>query len=546
MTLTKKLLATSISIFAIAGMMLMAHSAQAGFFDWFNKTPLNQEAAAIRTVQKVDVQASSKTSDSGTVYNPVVIPDNSVASYYCTGTVVNGVCTNGDIVDDTSCKNFPAQCGGWTPLSVSGGGTVYNPVSVPEKTNFLENIFSRLKSQNSAPQAETQKAMTQPGNLTIPVQPSVSRVNNGGTVYNPNTNPTGIDPSNAIWVSCSGSASNPACQQAGGPCYGYPIKWNSETSEYGCDTSYVQINDVLDTVPGSSTADVVYCGDGFFWNCEELQILCEDNGGLFENDLAEGACYGDFFITSAGGDSNPLPTFPVYEFDKEISKGDTGSEVIKLQNALKSLGYYTGRVDGVYGSGTSASVKAFQRASGQLLTTGNVVGPKTREALNNAVSGGKVSSGGTVFNPSTNPTGIDIDNAWIDFGDGDCYSTVAGAWGVIGSATAGSAGTVGSGWCVGEGWAEYNFSMVIPPTEEYLTAAKNVLNKTNLPSKATQKQQSVIKKMIGSVSINGGSNAWIDFGDGDCFVEGVGWGTIPSVPAGSCQIWTPESITWFF
>lgn len=41
--------------------------------------------------------------------------------------------------------------------------------------------------------------------------------------------------------------------------------------------------------------------------------------------------------------------------------GDTGSHVKKLQQALQNKGYYKGRIDGIYGSGTTAAVKAFQK-----------------------------------------------------------------------------------------------------------------------------------------------------------------------------------------
>lgn len=34
----------------------------------------------------------------------------------------------------------------------------------------------------------------------------------------------------------------------------------------------------------------------------------------------------------------------------QLSRGDSGSRVTRLQNRLKTLGYYTGTVDGEYGS----------------------------------------------------------------------------------------------------------------------------------------------------------------------------------------------------
>ena len=41
--------------------------------------------------------------------------------------------------------------------------------------------------------------------------------------------------------------------------------------------------------------------------------------------------------------------------------GSRGSEVSKIQTKLKNWGYYTGSVDGIYGSSTLSAVKKFQR-----------------------------------------------------------------------------------------------------------------------------------------------------------------------------------------
>ena len=46
---------------------------------------------------------------------------------------------------------------------------------------------------------------------------------------------------------------------------------------------------------------------------------------------------------------------PLYQF------GSNGGEVKKIQTALQSLGFYLGPIDGVFGGGTLAAVKAFQK-----------------------------------------------------------------------------------------------------------------------------------------------------------------------------------------
>ena len=63
-----------------------------------------------------------------------------------------------------------------------------------------------------------------------------------------------------------------------------------------------------------------------------------------------------------------------------LRRGSRGSEVIKLQTALKELGFYKMSVDGVFGKGTLAAVLAFQRANG--LKADGIAGPKTWAKLN--------------------------------------------------------------------------------------------------------------------------------------------------------------------
>ena len=59
--------------------------------------------------------------------------------------------------------------------------------------------------------------------------------------------------------------------------------------------------------------------------------------------------------------------------------GSYGEEVRKIQERLSNWGYYTGQIDGIYGSGTVASVKKFQQKNG--LRVDGVAGNETLAAL---------------------------------------------------------------------------------------------------------------------------------------------------------------------
>lgn len=59
--------------------------------------------------------------------------------------------------------------------------------------------------------------------------------------------------------------------------------------------------------------------------------------------------------------------------------GSRGQEVRLVQQKLKSLGYYKGSVDGIYGVQTKNAVTAFQRNCG--ITADGIAGPKTLKYL---------------------------------------------------------------------------------------------------------------------------------------------------------------------
>ncbi len=82
-------------------------------------------------------------------------------------------------------------------------------------------------------------------------------------------------------------------------------------------------------------------------------------------------------LTSAWGDA--------------YKKGASGATVTEIQTRLKNWGYYSGEVDGVFGSATEKAVKYFQQKNG--LTADGVVGAQTLAALGINGGGGDLSGG---------------------------------------------------------------------------------------------------------------------------------------------------------
>jgi peptidoglycan hydrolase-like protein with peptidoglycan-binding domain len=67
-------------------------------------------------------------------------------------------------------------------------------------------------------------------------------------------------------------------------------------------------------------------------------------------------------------------------------KNAKGEAVRRLQQALTSMGFDTGPIDGMFGRRTEAGVSAFQKAAG--LPVDGVVEPKTWEAIIHPSSAG--------------------------------------------------------------------------------------------------------------------------------------------------------------
>ncbi len=79
------------------------------------------------------------------------------------------------------------------------------------------------------------------------------------------------------------------------------------------------------------------------------------------------------------------------ESTQTLSKlGSRGEEVRQIQKKLKSLGLYSGSVDGIYGTATQKAVRQFQKNCG--ITADGIAGPKTLLYL--GLGSGTSSSGG--------------------------------------------------------------------------------------------------------------------------------------------------------
>ncbi|VXD19979.1 Peptidoglycan-binding domain 1 protein [Planktothrix serta PCC 8927] len=110
-----------------------------------------------------------------------------------------------------------------------------------------------------------------------------------------------------------------------------------------------------------------------------------------------------------------MPSNP--QFDDILRLGSQGSAVRLLQGRLKSLGYYTGIVNGVFGRSTQQAVINFQRAYG--ITAKGEVGPTTTEYLVTAITNNRSASAIALPIPIRQPNTIPISNTLSTVSLGD-------------------------------------------------------------------------------------------------------------------------------
>ncbi len=103
-----------------------------------------------------------------------------------------------------------------------------------------------------------------------------------------------------------------------------------------------------------------------------------------------------------------------------LRQGSTGGEVKEVQRRLKQWGYYTGAVDGIFGSGTRRAVLSFQKKNG--LAADGIVGKATYKALGMNDSYQALAGGGSGTGQYNSSDLYLMAKAIYAEGRGECYT----------------------------------------------------------------------------------------------------------------------------
>lgn len=199
-----------------------------------------------------------------------------------------------------------------------------------------------------------------------------------------------------------GTSATPA-PDTGGSSGSSLFSGNYATLKYGSRGDRVSILQKALNTLGFNAGSV----DGSFGlGTQKAVTSFQKSAGLTQDGLAgkdtltalERAVSGGSTITPAPDTATPTPS-PTPDSNgwvipsRTLRKGYTGDDVKSVQSRLQELGYYTGSLDGKYGSGTMAAVKAFQANNG--LTQDGLAGSSTFAKLFSTSAVGAGSSGST-------------------------------------------------------------------------------------------------------------------------------------------------------
>ena len=172
-----------------------------------------------------------------------------------------------------------------------------------------------------------------------------------------------------------------------------PVTTNPNTLKYGDSGSRVTELQTALVKLGYNTNGV----DGRFGaGTQRAVISFQKDNGLEADGLAGTKTLELLYAKANGsGSSSGSSSGTSTGLTRTLRRGYTGDDVIAVQERLKELGYYTGSIDGVYGSGSIAAATAFQKNNG--LKVDGLTGQSTYAALfsSSAVAAGSSSSSGS-------------------------------------------------------------------------------------------------------------------------------------------------------
>ena len=210
-----------------------------------------------------------------------------------------------------------------------------------------------------------------------------------------------------------------------------PVTTNPNTLKYGDSGSRVTELQTALVKLGYNTNGV----DGRFGaGTQRAVISFQKDNGLEADGLAGTKTLELLYAKANGsGSSSGSSSGTSTGLTRTLRRGYTGDDVIAVQERLKELGYYTGSIDGVYGSGSIAAATAFQKNNG--LKVDGLTGQSTYAALfsssavaagsSGSSSSGSSSSSGAYVKLKSGDKGTEVKKRYaVATGTGDTPSPI--------------------------------------------------------------------------------------------------------------------------
>ncbi len=120
----------------------------------------------------------------------------------------------------------------------------------------------------------------------------------------------------------------------------------------------------------------------------------QQRNGLNADGVAGTGTLSVLYSTAALTAPTAQPTATPFKASGTLQTGSTGEEVYRLQERLYDLGYYTGRIDGIYSEAVATAVRAFQAANS--LTADGKAGATTQKKMYDSSAKGVTNTANTL------------------------------------------------------------------------------------------------------------------------------------------------------
>ena len=357
---------------AIALSFVFAGTANAGFFDWFKNTPLNQEASIISAAKDAESAKILELQIKATA--PATVPSYKTYDSLSPGPSTNQITYTCSSSNTTIEVTIQGDAGNSILLFVDNVAwycrhSYFMVANIPPVTkDTLELAVSKVLSTKSSNKLRSQSNQSGCTSRTSPWVKVTSP--NGGETYSQGGNIT------VFWNTCNIPLTTNMQINIFAPGHGVGVV--HALNSVGQATVQIPANQFVGNKYKAVVDAPSITGDPFDSSNNSFSIIKSNSPIPNEDPSAKSQIVSNQDAKVNTGDSAHIT--------EKLSRSSKPKEQVKiLQTTLTNVGVYTGAINGIFGPRTQKAVEEFQKSRN--IKPDGVVGEKTRLSLNTIIDG---------------------------------------------------------------------------------------------------------------------------------------------------------------